>query len=105
MDIVPTLSTLFEGGIPPQSIGVSIESVLNATFNPTINVTSHPRLVEDALRENALQLSSVLGSAATNALLREILVAENQDEFQKEAKELILSMDIGEIRRVRAFCQ
>ncbi|MBW0513396.1 hypothetical protein O181_053111 [Austropuccinia psidii MF-1] len=75
LDIVPTLSILFGTGIPPASIGVAIESALDASFRiPTFNQTDHTR-IEASLRNHAIQIVNVLqeaigSSAAAKSLLQ-----------------------------------
>ncbi|EGG05875.1 uncharacterized protein MELLADRAFT_87689 [Melampsora larici-populina 98AG31] len=98
MDIVPTLSVLFQGGIPPASIGVAIESVFEATFSSSSNVTTTTLLVERVLRHNAIQLAKILALSTNINSVYNMLPITKQDATLPELERILSAMNVHQIR-------
>ncbi|KAH9825208.1 alkaline-phosphatase-like protein [Melampsora americana] len=98
MDIVPTLSVLFQAGIPPASIGVAIESVFEATFSSFSNVTTTTLLVENVLRHNAIQLAKILVSSTNINSVYSMLPLTKQNATFPELEHVLSAMHVDQIR-------
>ncbi|KAG0148327.1 hypothetical protein CROQUDRAFT_41588 [Cronartium quercuum f. sp. fusiforme G11] len=95
LDIVPTLSVLFQGGIPPSSIGVMIESVIEAASS---DLTTGHRMVEEQLRQNALQLARTLGSTISVEAVIDLMPTLKHDSLNTNLEQALFELDADEIR-------
>ncbi|KAI9616299.1 hypothetical protein KEM48_005213 [Puccinia striiformis f. sp. tritici PST-130] len=99
VDIVPTLSILFGTGIPPASIGVAIQSILDLSFDDV------PK-IEAALRNHALQLATLvqqlLGGFSNVKVFLNLHATEQEDE---DLGAFIERMDVDRIKIILHKCQ
>ncbi|OAV89434.1 hypothetical protein PTTG_05988 [Puccinia triticina 1-1 BBBD Race 1] len=99
VDIVPTIAMLFGTGIPPASIGVAIQSALQASLGDQQSL--HNMQIEAALRNHAVQLTTLIQQILGGfSQVKTFLQLDDNGNENDNLEALISQLDVDRIRTV-----